>query len=169
MQEIYVEFIKKLLQNKKKLEKELEVSITNKGKNLFVDGNAEKEYIALEVIEAVNLGFSIDKALLLKEEDVILQVVHIKDVTKRHDLERVRARIIGTQGKTLKTLSNLTACEFSLHDNQVGIIGSTRFIEDAVQAVVSLVHGSKQGNVYARAEKQRKRKRFQSNLGLKDL
>ena len=160
MQEIYVENIGKVIQNKKKLEQELEVKIINKGKLVFVDGEADKEYTALQVMEAINLDFSIEKVLMLKNEAIILQTVHIKDITKRKDLERVRGRIIGTEGKTLKTLNNLTNCEFSLSDNEIGIIGDTEAIGDAVQAVTSIIQGSKQSNVYARAEKQRKRKRL---------
>jgi len=161
VQEIYVELIGKVVQNKEQLEKELEVKITNKGKLVFVDGETDKEFTAIQVMEAINLDFSVEKALALQNEDVILQTVHIKDITKRQDLERVRARIIGTKGKTLKTLSNITGCEFSLSDNEVGIIGNTENIEDARQAIIFLVQGSKQSNVYARAEKQRKRKRLE--------
>jgi KH domain-containing protein len=159
MQEIYVENIRRVLKNKDKLEKELEIKITNKGKNVFVDGEADKEYLAIEVLEAINLDFSVDQALVLKQENMLLQKLNIKDITKRQDLERVRARIIGTHGKTLKTLTNLTDCLISLEDNQVGIIGHAEDIEEAVQALTSLIQGSKQGNVYARVEREKKKKR----------
>ena len=166
MQEIYSEELAKILKNKNKLESELNVNITNKGKNIFVDGEAPNEFTALQIIEAINVGFSVENALLLKDEENMLQILHIKDITKRHDLDEVRARIIGTKGKTLKTLLNLTDCHFSLHDNNVGIIGHSDNMEDAVQAIESIVHGSKQSNVYARLEKQKKRKRIQGKLGL---
>ena len=65
-QEIYIEGIRKIMDNKKVLEKELGVKITNKGKNVFLDGEGDKEFIALKVLEALNLGFSLDTALLLK-------------------------------------------------------------------------------------------------------
>jgi ribosomal RNA assembly protein len=160
MQEIYTEFIRKVFQNKDKLEQELEVKLTNQGKNLFIDGEPDKEFIAIQVIEAINLGFSTEKALLLKKEDIILQTIHIKDITKRKDLERVRARIIGKQGKTLKTLNNLTCCEFAIQDNCIGIIGDTENITEARQAITSLINGSKQSNVYAHTEKEMKKKRL---------
>ena len=167
MQEIYVESINEVLRNKKRIDKELDVSISNKGKNVFVRGSPEKEYFAIRVLEAINLGFSIDKALQLKQEEVILQKLNIKDLTKRHDLKQIKARVIGTSGKTLKTLNNLTNCEFSIKDNQIGIIGDAEEISDATQAAISLVKGSKQGNVYARLERQRKKKRLDSrNLGV---
>lgn len=160
MQEIYIEQIRKILVNKKKLEKELEIKIGNKGKNVFVEGSPEKVYLAIEVLEAVSSGFSVDKALLLKEDGVIFQVLNIKDITKRNDLERIKGRVIGTQGKTLDTLRKLTDCEISVHDNQIGIIGLAENIADSIQAITSLVHGSKQGNVYARLEKEKKKRRL---------
>jgi len=82
MQEIYIEKLNLIISNKKKLESELDVKITNKGKNLFIDGDAEKEYTAIEVMKAINLGFSIEKALLLKRENIILQSLNIKDINK---------------------------------------------------------------------------------------
>jgi len=160
MQEIYIENLGKIIQNKARLEKELEIKITNKGKNVFVNGKAEKEYIALKVLEAINLGFSIDSVFQLKDEKIILQKINIKDLTKKQNLERIRGRIIGTQGKTLKTIHNLTNCNLSLKDNTIGIIGDAENIEDAIQSLTSLIKGSKQGNVYARIEKQKRRKKL---------
>jgi ribosomal RNA assembly protein len=160
MQEIYVENISKVLTNKEKLEEKLEVKITNKGKNVFIDGEPHQEYLALEVLDAINLNFSVEQALTLQEENKVLYSLNIKDITKRSGLERIRARIIGTNGKTIKTLAKLTACLISLADNQIGIIGNAEDIQDSVQAITSLVHGSKQGNVYARLEREKKKKRM---------
>ena len=159
-QEIYIENLKEILRNKVELEKVLNVKINNKGKNVFIEGEGDDEFIGLEVLSAINLGFSSDNALELKKEDMILQTLNIKDLTQRGDLERVRARIIGTHGRTLKTLSNLTNCHISLHDNQIGLIGKAEKMDDAIQAVTSLVQGSKQGNVYGRLERHKKEKRM---------
>ncbi|MDD5192733.1 MAG: hypothetical protein PHH54_07290 [Candidatus Nanoarchaeia archaeon] len=160
MQETYVEPVGKIVQNKKKLESELNVKITNKGKNVFISGKPEDEFIALKVMEAIDLGFSVERALFLKNPEILLQIINIKNVTKKHNLEAIRARIIGTQGKTLKTVNNLTNCLISLKDNQVGVIGDYEYIADAVQAMTSLARGSKQSHVYARLEREKKRKRL---------
>ena len=167
MQEIYTEFIRKILQNKPRLEKQLSIKITNKGKNLFISGKPEHEFIALEVIQAINLGFSVTRALLLKDENANLQTLNIKSISNKHNLEEVRARIIGKQGRTLKTLNKLTNCVISLQDNQVGIIGDVDDMEDAVQAITSVIQGSKQGHVYGRLERQKKEKRLM-NKGIED-
>lgn len=162
MQKIYVENIKEVLRNKNKLEKELEIKMKHKGKDVFVNGKAEKEFIAIEILKAINLGFSVNSALMLKKENFILQTINIKDVTKRNDLKTVRSRIIGTYGKTLKTLKILTDCSLSLKDNQIGIIGDVEEIADAIQAITSIIQGSKQSNVYGKLEKKRKRKKLES-------
>ena len=128
---------------------------------MFIDGEPDKEFLALQIIEAINVGFSVEKTLNLKQEDIILQTLHIKDKTKRNDLERVRARIIGKQGKTLKTLNNLTGCEFSIKDNEIGIIGNTDDIKEAMQAIISLIQGSRQSNVYAHTEKEIRKNRLE--------
>jgi len=160
MQETYVDDIGRVIQNKKKLESELKIKITNKGKNVFISGKPEDEFIGLKAMEAINLGFSIERALFLKNPDILLQSLNIKEVTNKDNLEAIRARVIGTQGKTLRTLNKLTDCAISLKDNQIGIIGNCEDIKDTLQAMTSIVRGSKQGNVYARLEREKKQKRL---------
>ena len=168
MQEIYIEQVGRVTNHKKQLEKSLDVIITNKGKNIFVKGEADNEYTAMQVLEALKLGFSVERALALKDEEIILQTLHIKDITKRNDLETVRSRIIGSEGRTLRTLNNLTNCAISLEDNQVGIIGYADEIEEAIQGITSIIQGSKQSNVYSRLEKQKKRTKSLDKLDILD-
>lgn len=160
MQQIYAEKFGKILKNKSFLEKSLGVKIKNQGKNILIEGNTENEFIALKVIEAIELDFSISRALLLKNPDIMLHIMNIKDLTKRHDLERIRARIIGTQGKTICNLYNLSDCFISINDNLIGIIGETENIKEAMIAIRLIVQGSKQANVYRRLEKKKKEKRL---------
>lgn len=168
MQEIYCENPREILANRQKLERELNVKLANKGKNIFIDGNPENEFIAIEILRAVNLGFSIVCALDLKKENHLLQIINIKDITKRKNLHEVRARIIGSNGRTLLTLKNLTDCSICIRDNQIGVIGEAEEIEDALQALTSLIQGSKQSNVYARLERLKKNKRIQGKLHIKN-
>lgn len=153
MKKIFSEKLLRIIKNKKRLEKELNVKITNKGKDVFVEGEAEDEYSAEKVIDALNFGFPYENALLIKKKNFIFEVLNIKDYTKRKDLERIRARIIGKGGGTLKTLQQLTKCYFELKDNNVGIIGNPEYIKNAQEAVISVIRGAKQSNVYTSLEK----------------
>jgi KH domain-containing protein len=147
------EDISKVTKNKKRLEKSLNVKIIVKEKVISVEGAPEDEYIAEKVIDAVNFGFSIPVALLIKTEDFLFEILDIKKYTHRKDFGTIRARIIGKDGKTLKTLNTLTDCFFELKDNDVGIIGSPELIKNAQDAVIFIIQGSKQANVYSFLEK----------------
>lgn len=153
MLRIYSPAYRKILQIKDKFKKEIQVRVTNKGKIIELSGNPENEYVAEKVIEAINFGFPIHVALLLTDEDYIFEHVPIKSNTKSKNLERIRARIIGTHGKTLKTLANVSSCFFELKDNNIGIIGPVNYIQFSIQAIHSLIKGAKQANVYNYLEK----------------
>jgi len=142
-----------ILKNKRKLEEELNVKIAAKKEEISIDGNPEDEFIAEKVIDALNFGFLFSTAILIKEEDLIFEILNIKNYTHRTDLESIRARIIGRGGKTLKTLTELTECNFQIKDNEVGIIGAPEYIKNAQDAVIAIVRGSKQANVYTFLEK----------------
>ncbi|MCH8958311.1 MAG: DUF255 domain-containing protein [Proteobacteria bacterium] len=117
------------------------------------DVHGEDEYYGEKVIDALNFGFSFTTSILIKKENYIFEILNIKDYTKRKDLERIRARIIGKSGKTLKALQELTKCYFELKDNNVGIIGDSEYIKNAQEAIIAIIRGAKQSNVYSFLEK----------------
>jgi len=137
----------------KDLEPQLNVKIKIKEKEVSIDGNPEDEYIAEKVIDAINFGFPLDAALSIKKDDAIFEIINIKEFTHSNDMERVRARVIGTEGKTLSTLSQLTDCNFEIKGNEVGVIGMPESIKNGHNAIIMIVQGSKQANVYAFLEK----------------
>ncbi len=153
MKNIFSEKVSKIIQNKKKIEKELGVKISAKEKEVSIEGDVEEEYVAEKVIDAINFGFPVYAALMIKTEDFVFEVLNIKDYTPKKDYKRIRARIIGSGGKTLKTLNELTECFFEIKENNIGIIGSPEYIKNAHDAVISIIQGSKQANVYSYLEK----------------
>src|SRR4030042_2207160 len=157
MQEIYCEAIGKILKEKKNLQKELNVKISCKGHMLYVNGEAEDEYLAIQVIEAMTLGFTATKALLLTQEGFILEKIYIKNITPRHDLERIRGRIIGTHGKTKQTIESLGDCFIAVHENTVGVIGFADEIRTTITALEVLIRGKKQAKTYSYLEEARSR------------
>lgn len=153
MEKLIVEKIARITKNRRRLEEKLHVKIDNSGKEITVIGNAEDEYIAIKVIEALDFGFPFSIALLILDEELFFEVLSIKNYTRRKDLKVVRARIIGKDGKTLRTLTGLTKCHFELKDNHLGIIGDPEHIRYAQEGVISLIRGAKQANVYSFLEK----------------
>jgi ribosomal RNA assembly protein len=162
MKEIFIKSARKIIQNKKELEDKLGVKLSVKGTSVTLSGDEAEEYFAERVLIAMDFPFLVEDALLLKREDFMFDVLSIKEFTRRHDFETIKGRIIGTKGKTLKVLEDLSDCIFALRDNSVAIIGPSESIELARQAVISLIKGSKQGNVYSYLERNRKRKKEHS-------
>ena len=166
METILCEKIPRIIKNRQRLEKKLGIKITNKGKEVTIEGTPEDEYIAEKVIDALEFGFPFSVALLIKSHDYIFEAINIKNHTKRKDLSQIRARIIGKKGKTLKTLNELTKCFFEIKDNWVGIVGDPEYIQNAQNAIISLIKGSKQANVYSFLEKHQVKPVI--DLGLKE-
>ena len=153
MKTLISEKIARIIKNRRVLEKELHIKITNSGKEVSITGDSVDEYIAEKVLEALGLGFPLTSALEIKSEDFTFEIINIRDYTIRKDFPRIKARIIGKGGKTLRTLNNLTDCNFEILGHEVGIIGDAENIEAARQAIISLIQGAKQANVYAYLEK----------------
>ena len=156
MQIIPVTNFGKIVKNKKKLERVLNVKIDVKRREVVIDGSSLNEFTAEKIIQALDFDFPLNTALLIRE-DFYFEIINIKQYTRRHDLERIKARIIGTKGKTLKTLQDLTKCFFEIKDKEVAIIGDPENIENAQNAIISIIRGTKQSHVYSYLEKQRAR------------
>ena len=89
METIICEKSQRIIKNRKRLEEELKIKITNKGKEITIHGSPENEYVAEKVIEALEFGFPFSVALLIKEQDFMFEALNIKDYTKRKDLEKI--------------------------------------------------------------------------------
>jgi len=166
MKKLVIEKTPRVTKNKKKIEKELEISISSSGNEICIEGKPEKEYIAEKIIEAISIGFSLSEAFQLKDEDFMFEMINIKDHTTKKNLERIKGRIIGKDGRAKNTLSQLTKCNFEVKDNIVGIIGPAECIENAQNAIISLINGSKHANVYGYLE--RNQPKLEPDLGLKE-
>lgn len=153
MKKILSDKIVRIIKNKDNLEKELNIEIKIVGKEINIFGEPEEEYIAEKVIEALDFGFPFKDALKIKKEEFMFEILNIKDYTAQKNFERVRGRIIGKDGKALKTLSNLSNCNIELSGNKLGIIGESECIRNVEEACKLLIKGSKHSNVYAYLER----------------
>lgn len=158
MEQFYVQKVKDLEKNKRELEEKLNVKIKIEGKKVSIEGEALEEYDATLVFEAIEFGFSPKKALSLINEEVIFKVVHIKSHTNRN-LKAVVARLVGTKGKTKRTISDIADCEILIKDTEVGIIGYVEDVANVEQAIINIIKGSKQANMYRYLERMNRTKK----------
>lgn len=158
MEYYYIEKIGNVKKHQAEIEKKLNVKLKIDEKKVFVEGNALSEYDAGIVLEAIAFGFSPRKALALKDEEMIFRIIHIKSHTKRN-LKAVLARLIGTKGKTKKTISEITGCEVLIKDSEVGIICGAEDVDNVEQAIINIIRGSKQANMYRYLERMNRAKK----------
>jgi ribosomal RNA assembly protein len=155
MKTLISEKVPRIIKNKKKLEKILDIKISNRGKETIINGAPEEEFIAEKVLDALNFGFPFKQAITIKKQNLEFEEINLKEHTYKHDYQRIRARIIGKKGKALQTLSQLSDCFIEIKENKIAFIGEPLNIENAIQAIIQLIQGAKHGNVYKGLEKQR--------------
>ena len=169
MRNIPVEHINKVKKAVHEIENKVKVKISFRKESVIVKGNELNEYLVEHIIQAVDFGFHVDDALLLNDEDFVLEFIEVKEHTRRKNLKEVRARLIGTGGKARKTIENLTGSVIVIQGNTVGVIVDSNHLDAVIQGIELLIQGAKHGNVFAYLEKQNvsKRKFDEEDLGLK--
>ncbi len=169
MRTLPIENVKRIKKAIPKIENKMKVKLSIGKTAVTIRADEFNEFLVEKILRAVDFGFDAEDALLLKNEDFILEFINIKEHTRRKNLEEVRSRVIGRNGKALGTIEKLTGGVLVLHDNLVGIIVDSEHLEAVTQGIVSLVHGAKHGNVFAYLEKQNASlRRHVDDLGLKE-
>ena len=150
-------------ETKKKIEQETNTAlkIDSKEGEIEVTGkDALGLYTSREIIQAIGRGFNPDFALLLLKQDFVFEQVNIADFLKTKDsMQRLKGRVIGTEGKSRRYIEEMTECHISVYGKTIGIIGETENASIARQAVENLLNGSQHSNVYHWLEKKRKEKK----------
>ncbi len=169
---IAVESLSKIKKIVPKIEAKTKVRISFGSGFVIVRGKEVEEFVVEKIIQAVDFGFDMEDALLLLNTDYLLEFVDIKEHTHRKNLHDVRSRVIGTSGKALNTIENLTGAILVVKDNSIGIIAEGSIIANVHQALESIIRGAKHGNVFSALERgNRSRKKeafFGEDLGLKE-
>ena len=102
-----------------------------------------------DVIRAISIGFTPEQALRLRDDDAYLEVVDLKEVSKSwRDMQRIKGRIIGEDGKTRRIIEEMTGATLVVGDREVGIIGDYEQVRMAREAVEQLIAGRPHRAVY---------------------
>ena len=111
---------------------------------------------ARDIVQAMARGFSEERAFRLLDEEAYLEVLDIKDFAhSRNRIAQVRARLIGTRGKTRRIIEELTGVEVSVFGHTIALIGGPFEMAIAREAVTMLLRGSEHKTVYRFLERKR--------------
>jgi len=109
-----------------------------------------------DLVNAIGRGFSEERAFRLLQEDVYFDAFDIKDFAhSRNRIGQIKARVIGTRGKTRRIVEDLTAVDMSVYGHTVALIGESFHLAIAREAVEMLLRGSEHNTVYRFLERKR--------------
>jgi ribosomal RNA assembly protein len=145
-----------------KLKVDLKIESEDGGVEITLNEKAEDPSLlfrAKDVVTAIGRGFAPDQAFrLIRNEDTVFDFVDLRAVFGRSesDIKRVKSRIIGMNGKTRRTIEELTEADVVVYGHTVGLIGTFEQVDAARNAVQMLVEGSQHHSVYAYLQKKRR-------------
>ena len=110
-----------------------------------------------DIVTAIGRGFSEERAFLLLDDDMYLQVLDIKEAAgeSKQRAAQIKGRVIGTSGKTRRIIEELAGVDVSVYGHTVSLIGEAFHLNIARQAVEMLVNGSEHKTVYRFLERKR--------------
>jgi len=125
-----------------------------------IDESAAKDKFlavkARDIVLAIGRGFSEERAFRLLGDDSYFVVLDIKDYARTSErIAQVRARVIGTRGKTRRIIEDLTGADMSVYGHTVALIADDFQLPIAQGAVEMLLKGSEHKTVYRFLERKR--------------
>jgi ribosomal RNA assembly protein len=139
------------------------IEVDSKEGDVHIEGEDSVQLFALkDVITAIARGFNPDTAQLLLKQDYSLEIVSLAEFSDtKNDLERVRGRIIGAEGKARRHIEHTCEVFISVYGKTIAIIGRTSNASLAKRAVVSLLAGATHSATYRWLERQARELRLQ--------
>jgi ribosomal RNA assembly protein len=144
-----------------KLSVELQVESESGGVTAVLNEKANDPSLlfkAKDIVTAIGRGFSPEHAFrLIRDEDAIFDMIDLRDTFGRSesDIQRVKGRIIGMNGKTRRLIEELTDADMVVYGHTIGIIGTFEQVTAARSAVQMLIDGSQHHSVYKFLQKKR--------------
>lgn len=122
-----------------------------------IDGESFDIFVAKNVLKAFGRGFAIEDSLRLLDDSYGLEIIDLKEAAStKNRLQTIKARIIGTGGKTKKYIERYTNTKVSVYGKTVSLIGKWDELVDAKEAVAMLIRGSIHKTVYRWLEQRAK-------------
>ena len=136
------------------------ILIDSESGEVTIDESAAKDkFLAIKVrdiVLAIGRGFSEERAFRLLGDDSYFVVLDIKDHARTPErIVQVRARVIGTRGKTRRIIEELTGADMSVYGHTVSLIADDFQLPIAQEAVEMLLRGSEHKTVYRFLERKR--------------
>jgi ribosomal RNA assembly protein len=113
--------------------------------------------ITRNIVKCIGRGFNPDVALLLLREGFTMEIINIQDFAgkSKNSEERLRSRVIGSNGKAKQTFENMTSTNISVYGKTITIIGMQEDVYLAKRGVEIILNGAPHSHAYRWIEKQK--------------
>jgi len=147
-------------ETKRLIEKKTNTKLTinsEEGDVIIDSENNVDAYNTQEIIKAIGRGFNPEIALILTKDNKSFEIINMEEYakTKNHTI-RIKARIIGREGKIRKFIEHSTDTNISIYGKTVSIIGDMENVAAARKAVSDILSGSPHGPVFKWLEQKMK-------------
>jgi len=133
-----------------KIQKELNVKIgISKEDGISIEGDDGLKLMKAEqIIVAFGRGFDPETALLLLDDDYVLDIINVKDYANSRNRQiELKGRVIGEKGKAKKMIEDMTHTKISVYGKTISIIGKLEDVQIARRAVEMLLEGRMHASV----------------------
>ena len=105
---------------------------------------------ARDVVLAIGRGFSPERALKLEDDDVVLDVIDLRELLGKNEREiaRLKGRVIGREGKIRRLIEEMTSAKISVYGHTISMLGDYETVTAAREAIELLLKGKQHSTVY---------------------
>lgn len=105
---------------------------------------------ARDVVIAIARGFSPERALTLVDDDIVLDIIDLRETFGRNerDIARLKGRVIGREGKIRRLIEEMTSAKVSVYGHTISTIGIYEDVTAAREAIEMLLKGKQHSSVY---------------------
>ncbi len=123
---------------------------------------------ARDVVVAIARGFSPERALSLVDDDIVLDIIDLRETFGRNDrdIARLNGRVIGREGKIRRLIEEMTGAKVSVYGHTISIVGEYEKVNAAREAIEMLLKGKQHSSVYKLLRKIRSESKKRETLEL---
>lgn len=156
------------IQIEKRLRVELDINSSTGDVKITLSETQDPSLLfrARDTVTAIARGFSPKRAFRLFDEDVFFKLIDLSSTVGKNpsDLKRIKARIIGVNGKARRIIEETTGCFVSVYGDTISIIGGTEEIAVAGEAILMLMRGALHSSVYRYLDRHAHRRKMKTFL-----
>ncbi|WP_243669171.1 hypothetical protein [Vulcanisaeta sp. JCM 16161] len=112
----------------------------------------------------MSYGFDYNDAQNLRSDDYTLEIIDLRDYINNKDksnhISRIKARIIGEDGRAKRVLQELTDTNIVIGDKYIAILGLYENVKVAREAIEMLIRGRQHATVYRWIQNWRRESRY---------